>query len=529
MWALELTSFPKATIGAIGLLCSNSRLYCVRPFLISGSYKKESAEDHAVLIQTALNAINQLKTLCNIHVVCIALDGEAKWGKSLLQLAFKQTLSASSPIYPWLSACPLLDLHVSEDDLTCDKDWKHAGAKHPRNALLCEKGVLVHGTWITHAIIQSHLLEAGYKLDHIWAVLNPNDKQDVMLAYNLLCDVWILPELLSGPPGCIEARRALCMFGSLCYHILVPYLCVDLSLGDQLEHLSYAAHLALALYAHENACGNFLPTALYIDLILMIKNTFFCVAKAKVDTPDEDFSIVLLGTDHLENLFGCLRTMVGNDANIDSFQLGTWLTGTMEATNILALHPEWDKTPQCLHLPLVSRDMTTIPDSADHISPCSWRASQSLGFITPPTVWIQGQCRLKAEYPFASDVLHAVEWTPNGSLLAPFGTLLVHTSFLADDIKDTSHNDVLHSLAPEAWQDPSCTGINTEIPIIGNRMCKLEDVATALEWANEDHTNSNAVELADSGGPINKCRALSLLFKYSKSTSSTDRLHWVQQ
>ena len=100
-------------------------------------------------------------------MVCIALDGEAKWGKSLLQLAFKQTLSASSPIYPWLSACPLLDLHVSEDDLTCDKDWKHAGAKHPRNALLCEKGVLVHGTWITHAIIQSHLLEAGYKLDHI--------------------------------------------------------------------------------------------------------------------------------------------------------------------------------------------------------------------------------------------------------------------------------------------------------------------------------------------------------------------------
>ena len=91
----------------------------MRPFLLSGSCKKESAEDHAVLIQTALNAINQLKTLCNARVVCIALDGEAKWGKLLLQLTFKQTLSASSPIYPWLSACPLLDLHVSKDDLTC--------------------------------------------------------------------------------------------------------------------------------------------------------------------------------------------------------------------------------------------------------------------------------------------------------------------------------------------------------------------------------------------------------------------------
>ena len=481
----------------------------------------------------ALNAINHLKALCNACVVSIASDGEAKRGKSLIQITFKKTLSTSSPIYPWLSACSLLDLHVGEDEITCDKDWKHAGAKRPRNALLREKGVLVYGTWITPAVLRSHLLEAGYKSDHIRAVLNPNDKQDVMLAYNLLRDVWTLPELSSGPPGRIEARRSLRMFGALCYHILVPYLCVDLSLGDQLEHLSYAAHLALVLYAHENACGSFIPTALYVDLILMIKNVYFCVAKAKVDTPDEDFSIVLLGTDRLENLFGCLRTMVGNDANVDNFQLGTRLTGTMEAANILALHPEWDKAPRRLHLPLVSRDMTTIPDSADHISPRSWRASQSLSSITPPTVWIQGRRRLESEYPFATDILHTVESTPNASLLAPFGTLLVHASFPTDDLEDT-HDDVLHGLAPEVQQDPSqdpsCAGINTtEIPIIGDGMCELEDAATALEWAPEDHTFSNTVGLADGGGPINKCRALSLMFKYSKTTSSTDRLRRVWQ
>jgi hypothetical protein len=382
--------FSKATIGALGFLCDNSRLYCARPFLISGSCKKETAEDHAVLIQTALNAINQLKALSNARVVCIASDGEAKRGKALVQLTFKHTLSASSPIYPWLSACTLMDLHVGDDEMTCDKDWKHVGAKCLHNALLCEKGILVYGTWITPTILRSHLLEAGHKSDHIRAVLNPNDKQDVMLAYNLLRDVWTLPEISSGPPGRIQARQALCIFGSMCYHILVPYICVDLSLGDQLKYLSYAAHLALVLYAHENTCRDFLPAALYIDLILMIKNVFFCIAKAKVDTPEEDFSIVLLSTDRLESLFGCLRTMVGNDANVDNFQLGTRLTGTMESANILALHPEWDKAPRRLHLPHVSQDMTTIPDSADHISPRSWRASQSLCSVTPPTVWIQG-------------------------------------------------------------------------------------------------------------------------------------------
>ncbi|KAF8263204.1 hypothetical protein EI94DRAFT_1773013 [Lactarius quietus] len=494
-----------ATVGAIGLHCTNLRLYCARPFLISGSCKKESAKDHAVLIQMALNAINQVEALRNAHIVSIASDGEAKRGKSLIQLTFKHTLSASSPIYPWLSACTLLDLH------------KHVGAKRPRNALLHEKGVLVYGTWIMPAVLRSHLLKAGHKLDHIHTVLNPNDKQDMMLTFSLLHDIWTLPNLSSGSPVHIQAHRALSIFGSLCCHILVPYLYVDLSLEDQLKCLSYAAHLALVLDAHDNTCSDFLPTALYVNLILMIQNVFFCVAKAKVDTPEEDFSIVLLGTDRLESLFGCLHTIVGNDTNVDNYQLGAWLTGTMEATNILALHPEWDKVPQCLHLPLLSQDMTTIPDSTDHISPRSWRELQSLH-------------TLDAEYPFASDVLHAVESTLNASLLAPFGTLLVHVSepFPTDDVKDVSHDDILHNLAPGVVVQDHTTH-DTDTPIISDGMCRLEDAVTAQEWAPDNHTFTNAVELADNGGPINKCHALSLMFKYSKSTSSTDRLRRVQQ
>ncbi|KAH9173747.1 hypothetical protein EDB89DRAFT_1849721, partial [Lactarius sanguifluus] len=170
----------------------------------------------------------------------------------------------------------------------------------------------------------------------------------------------------------------------------MPYICVDLSIEDQLEYLSYAAHLALVLYVHEKACSNFVPTALYVDLVMMVKNVFFCVAKAKIDMPNDDFNIVLLGTDRLENLFSCLRTIIGNDANVDNYQLGSCLTGTMESANILALHPEWDKAPRRLHLPCVSLGSSEIPSSADHISPRSWRASQALNSLTPPTVWIRG-------------------------------------------------------------------------------------------------------------------------------------------
>jgi hypothetical protein len=90
-----------------------------------------------------------------------------------------------------------------------------------------------------------------------------------------------------------------------------------------------------------------MPTQLYVDIMMMIKNVYFCVAKTKADDPAGSFWIILLGTDRLEILFGILRTMVGNDANLDLLQLGlrltgTTLTGTTEVSTILAKYPHWD-------------------------------------------------------------------------------------------------------------------------------------------------------------------------------------------
>ncbi|KAF8265196.1 hypothetical protein EI94DRAFT_1787602 [Lactarius quietus] len=655
----------EATIGVIGLLCNNSRFYSAKPFLISGSCKKESAEDHLTLIQTALDAIKGVDALQNTRVVSIASD-----------------------------TCTLLDLHVGDDDITCDKDWKHTGAKRPRNALLREKGLLVHGIWITPAVLRSHLVMIrstcqqatqnchDYPEAHTWESHAEEDieeeeavhtlvaaEDDSYLAYDEACKVhqlsprcwqegydrtskghvtrgreregsqWNLAEdscvlkmtnddktaivwcktsglMLDGSSGpwldvgqhslidvirsflgseavrfaqlkvtrfgkalrlpSVKTRKAyriqvgstfggnvthlleagykpqhptrffgtsgvflgshlvhrvastpvnpLHLFGSMCHHFLMPYICVDLSIEDQLEYLSYAAHLALVLYAHDKACNDFIPTALYVDLILMVKNVFFCATKAKIDTPNDDFNIILLGTDRLENLFGCLCTIIGNDANVDNYQLGSHLTGTMESANILAMHPEWDKAPRCLHLLCMSRDSSEIPASADHISPHSWRASQALSSLTPPTLWIRGRRRLENDHPFSCDILHAVEAIPGATVLAPFGTLLIHASLPVDDIEDSSHDDVLHGLVQDAVSsDP------LNAPITGNGMCDFEDAATSLDWALQQRTFSNVVAVDDNTATLNKSQALSLLFKYSKSTSSADQLRRVQQ
>jgi hypothetical protein len=165
----------------------------------------------------------------------------------------------------------------------------------------------------------------------------------------------------------IDVREALCVYGQLAYHLIFPYICMELLLSEQLEHLSVASHLTLALYIHDDAQSQFIPDALFINIGIMIKNVFFCVAKAKAEHPMQPFFIVLLGTDWLETLFGILRTMVGNDANLDVLQLALCVTATTEVSNIIAKHPEWDKGPHRLRLRTMANDNNSIPKSSDHI------------------------------------------------------------------------------------------------------------------------------------------------------------------
>ena len=95
------------------------------------------------------------------------------------------------------------------------------------------------------------------------------------------------------------------------------YICTELSLSEQLEHLSAAVHLILALYVLDSARSVFISGPLFIDISIMVKNTFFCVAKAKVNHLNKLFFLVLLGTNQLESLFRILCTMIENNTNLD--------------------------------------------------------------------------------------------------------------------------------------------------------------------------------------------------------------------
>jgi hypothetical protein len=126
--------------------------------------------------------------------------------------------------------------------------------------------------------------------------------------------------------------------------ILEVYTNIHISLHQQLVHLSSAAHLILAFYAKEK--GGSMPSQLYFDLMTMVKNAYFCVAKTQIDNPEGSFWIILLGSDPLEALFGKVWTIQGNDSNVDQLQLASRTDSAVICTKILAKHPEWERGPR---------------------------------------------------------------------------------------------------------------------------------------------------------------------------------------
>ncbi|KAH6885601.1 hypothetical protein BKA70DRAFT_1377423 [Coprinopsis sp. MPI-PUGE-AT-0042] len=513
-----------ATTGAIGILCRNNKIYPARPVLLSGDCKKESGQEHAKLLSTTLEGVNNTiaKLEAKLRTIALTSDGETRRGSAMIILTFKAKLSPRSPIHIHLSSLAFLDLMVGDDDLTCDKDWKHV-LKQLRNLLLRISGIVVNAERITPDIVKHHLKSSGQSKEHINSIYNPDDKQDVKLAFDLLQDVWSFPEEVppdhAHKPGYSRSHRTIWMLGRLLFYLVAPYLAVELSLSQQLEYLSAAAHIAFALFRHDGK--DFMPSLLYVDIMIMIKNVYFCIAKAKVDTPKGEFFIILLGTDRLEIQFGVLRTIIGTDANLDMLQLGERFGSVIEATDILAERPEWDKAPRRLQLspielPSSSTESKKRPKakSSDHLSPKHWVGDVHIETVSLSSCWRAG--RLIAEAILTQDLatdLRAAEENPNVTILAPHGTLILNT-----DIQDI--DDTLDDLEtrPAAASDEAAAALHVDVEN------ELDD-----QLAEADNTSRPFERMITVNGKvISKSRALSMYTRYRKKVSSTDRLKRVQ-
>ena len=507
----------KATVTAIGMLSPDAREYAARPILFSGTCKREKSEEHACLIKRLLQACNRQKERGNVthRTICIASDGEAKRGDALVILTMTSELSVNSPIYALLKPLKFLNLLVGPDDITADKDPKHI-IKRQRNVFMRKKGVEVLGFCITPSILRLHLKSNGISSHRLRSLLNPNDKQDVVLAYSLLKEIWTLPLPSENcSPSFAWARCALNLYGEFARNLVLPYVCIDLSLDEQLIHLSTTAHLMFYLYRHNSAGTSFMPVQSYTDIIIMIKNAFFCVAKTKVDNPSGRLYLISLGTDRLETFFGLVRTAVGTDANVDMLQLGSRASGLIEVAVILAEHPEWDYGTRRLTLPVFSKEGGDFTSKADHINPRDWRGDVFVGKVNLHTCWLVGRKKAAELIPDMEVTLDALSGNQSIDMLSPLGKLLVH---------QRDENEAEDTLAPE-HPLPAAQGSTSAPPFVP--YAHKGDLEDAL--ADEAPRNEVSSEIVIEGQTTSKAKVLRNKMAYLASRSSTDRLKRVQQ
>ena len=170
----------------------------------------------------------------------------------------------------------------------------------------------------------------------------------------------------------------------------MPYINIQMDLYDQLKYLSAAVHIMTVLFTFSEVCGTFIPSQLYQDIQVAVKNVFFCVAKAKRDNPNGKFFIYQLGTNQLEWIFGWIRLENGSDVNVDIYSLSTHSASTVECNAILAEKPEWDRGPQRLKLQPVY-DKGAIEGKVDHINTASWKGDVCLSNVDLRSAWMSGQ------------------------------------------------------------------------------------------------------------------------------------------
>ncbi|KAJ7191493.1 hypothetical protein GGX14DRAFT_381107, partial [Mycena pura] len=497
----------EATVVALGIMSEDSKLYAALPILVSADCKRETAQEHAKnVLDPVIEAVDSRKELTKLRTICLASDGESRRGNAFMIKTWKRRLPQTSNIYELLKDLKFMNLMVGDDDLTADKDPKHVD-KRLRNAFLRERGTTILGVLLTPAIMRTHFQSSGLSGEHVRSVFNPEDKQDVLLAFEMLKDIWSLPAASpNASPSAFAAREALRVLGKFLHHFVSPYICVDYSLSEQLEHLSAAAHLALALFRKEGK--HFMASLLYTDIMIIIKNAYFCVAKAKIDDPLGKFFIILLGTDRLEELFGLLRTMIGNDANCDVVQLLDRLRSTIEVSAIFAKYPHWDRTPRRLRLPAMTRDCKVLSDRSDHIKPSLVRGDMRVQEVTLLTCWNTGRRLVENECPWVAEILAGIEKIPGVDILSPFGRMVFDNL----DADDNEEDDVEIDITPTIPSHALSTALEEA----------AEEELEALEGTSQTQSPvSHSITVA--GQLVRKAHALSQRLKYGNQKASTDR------
>ena len=209
---------------------------------------------------------------------------------------------------------------------------------------------------------------------------------------------------------------------------------------------------------------------------------------------------------------------MGTDCNVDILQLGSRASGLTEVAMILALHPEWDRSPRQLTLQAVTKEMEDFTYKVDHINPASWRGNIAVKDVNLHTCWLLGCQKAVDLIPKARSVFESAEAKGDVDFLSPFGSILVNMRDDEDGLYDCSELQIeypIDNIDPPS-DLPSIASSNSRPTLDGD----LEDAIS-----EEIPCRPISSEVLINGKPVSKPTALRRQLLHQLNHASTDRLH----
>ena len=376
--------------------------YGVRPVLCSLTCKSETAAESAELIALIIKLWDKSPNGRTKHgpLWSVGSDGDAKRRKALYDLLMEEMLDPSSDLYAKLHILCGLNLFTGKGGIHMDYDLKHLlkreysyfhkSVLHSNIALgfctlLCSaQGLTVNNVCINHTLLETWLVKLpDHTPQSVQALINPNDKQDVPRAIELLKAVISLADVSTTgfSPSDWKVREALVLTGELFYSIMEPFINRNLTLLQQVTLLSKYAHLAFALYRQHTT--SFVSNQLYGDSQATVKGVMFYIAKQQLFDASIPVWLCFTGDDQLEALFGRLRMLGGHDPNVDHKVLNDRLGAALDIGDIFCQNPELDKGPRRLKYNRTA--------DLDHLKPHSWLGDITSGGVRLKDGWDAGR------------------------------------------------------------------------------------------------------------------------------------------
>ncbi|KAJ2936966.1 hypothetical protein H1R20_g153, partial [Candolleomyces eurysporus] len=338
--------------------------YYPTPVVISGSCKAENGSSIAKLVQRFINLYNAHPDGRAKHgrILQFATDGESSFRSARFQTCLGQDTAHGFDI---LSRLTGLNIETGPDDLIGTCDPKHIFKRYAQQLRSFTLSIQLGDTALSYQDIRFALLSSGVPEERINLLLNPQDKQNVPIALDLLKELRNTePTQDSDPlnPGDLHRLRIVKFYATILSMFITPFTDVKMGLqAEQIRRLSTYAHLAFALYRTHRQ--QFMKGALYGDSMSIVKSIIMLVARFQDVDENLPFYIILIGTDRLEGVFSHVRTQ-DHARNCDILQLGQKSSIGAEINRILTKYPDLDRGHQ--------KRKIVNSSGEDHINPASW-------------------------------------------------------------------------------------------------------------------------------------------------------------